>query len=224
MISNPNNFYVIPQLRLKEGRLMCRPTGKRALRKVHFQQGSLDGACGVYSFLMALGILGIFEPGKITSDTLGDLSVAEKRLVRELNEHGLYRKGLRGKKIKSILEETYRSKLSVEYLRNDSEDFLQSIVDALDGGEPVIVGIANDKLELYHWVLAVGYQYWDDSDVHSLLILDPGYPTPVLSYWNGILSASDDGEEFLYLSPDSVGNYPAVILDDAVFIKRKQKK
>ena len=49
-MKNINNFYLIPQLKLEGGLLKCRPIGSRYVKKVHFRQGELDGACGLYVF------------------------------------------------------------------------------------------------------------------------------------------------------------------------------
>lgn len=220
-----NHFYVIPQLRLDEGRLKCRPNGKRSLREVHFKQGELDGACGVYSFLMALAILGVFEPDKLLSDTLGGLNSAEKTLVRELNKHGLYRKGLTGKDVKAILEKAFNPKIEVGYhLNKDDDETAQEIIDHLDGACPVILGLVNKKSDFSHWVLAVGYQSNDLDEVSAFLILDPSSSVPRISYWNAILTLSDNESEYRYVTEYITEGNRNVILDDAVFISRKPNR
>lgn len=219
-----NNFYVIPQLQLDKGELRCRPNGKRALREVHFQQGTLDGACGVYSFLMALGILGVFDPQDITVDSLQSLSARDQRFVRELNSHGLYRKGLGGKEIKVMLEAYYKNKISVGYLKNENESFLQGIVDYLDGCVPPILGIYNRRRKFAHWVLAVGYQYGEDDEISRLLILDPGVRSPQMSLWNGVLTFSE-GSSCEYATFDNtMDDTIKIIIDDALVISKLPKK
>ena len=220
-----NNFYVIPQLQLDKGELRCRPNGKRALREVHFQQGALDGACGVYSFLMALGILGVFDPQDITVDSLQSLSALYQRFVRELNNHGLYRKGLGGKEIKVMLESFYKRKIAVDYLKNEKESFLQDIIDYLDGCVPPILSIFNRRRKFAHWVLAVGYQYGEDDELSRFLILDPGVRCPQMALWNGVLTLSDDASSCEYATLDNTnGNTIKVIIEDALAISKLPNK
>ena len=220
-----NNFYVIPQLQLDKGELRCRPNGKRALRDVHFQQGTLDGACGVYSFLMALGILGVFDPQNITVDSLQSLSAQDQRFVRELNNHGLYRKGLGGKEIKAMLESYYKRKIAVDYLKKEKESFLQDIIDSLDGCAPTILGIINRRRRFAHWVLAVGYQYGEDNEVSRFLILDPGVRYPQMTLWNGVLTLSEDGKSCEYATLDNTkDNAIKVVIEDALAINKQPKK
>ena len=226
MSNNPNNFYVIPQLRLCDGELLCKPNGKRALREVHFQQGTLDGACGVYSFLMALGILGVFEPRNITVDRMKDLPAKEQGFVRELHKHGLYRKGLYGEEIKGLLESHYRSRIQVDYVEkeNKTEEFLQTVLDSLVVGSPCILGISNRRRKLGHWVLAVGYQYDSDTELLGFLILDPGVSSPKMMLWNGMLNLISDGSKCEYLTIDSrPEDILTVEIEDAVIISRKSK-
>ena len=224
-MDNNNYFYIIPQLRLKDERIKCRPNGKRALRDIFFKQGDLDGACGVYSFLMALAILGVFEPGKALTPTMNLLSEQEKVLIRELNKHGLYRKGLSGKALKGILDTAFNSSLNVVYRQNkDLDASLQELIDHLDEAYPVILGLINPKRDFYHWVLAVGYQSDDLGEVSSLLTLDPAATEPWLGYWNGILDLSDDGKKLMYLTNYTKDGKMPVELEDAVYITRKPNK
>ena len=224
-MDNNNFFYVIPQLRLKDGIIKCRPNGKRALREVFFKQGDLDGACGVYSFLMALAIMGTFEPGKVLTPTMDLLTNKEKAFIRELNKHGLYRKGLSGKELKSILETAFNSSLNVVYRQNiELEMSLQETIDHLDEAEPVILGLINQKRDFYHWVLAVGYQNDDLGEVSSLMTLDPAASEPWLGYWNGILNLSGDGNALSYLTDSTEGGEMPVDLEDTVYITLKPNK
>lgn len=224
-MDNNNFFYVIPQLRLKDGSIKCRPNGKRALREVFFKQGDLDGACGVYSFLMALAIMGTFEPGKVLTPTMDLLTNKEKAFIRELNKHGLYRKGLSGKALKSILETSFNSSLKVVYRQNeDISVSMQDIIDHLDEGVPVILGLTNSKRDFYHWVLAVGYQNDDLGEVSSLMTLDPAASEPWLGYWNGILNLSSDGNALSYLTDYTEGGEMPVELEDSLYITRKPIK
>jgi hypothetical protein len=97
-------FKVINQLQLIDSVLMCKKPSGRSFQKAHYRQGDLDGACGAYSIAMVLNILGVFEADNIHSDSnSGDNRFAERRLIKALNEQGLYRDGLDSNEIRQIL-------------------------------------------------------------------------------------------------------------------------
>ena len=113
-------FKVINQLQLIDSVLMCKKPSGRSFQKAHYRQGDLDGACGAYSIAMVLNILGVFEADNIYSDSnSGDNRFAERRLIKALNEQGLYRDGLDSNEIRQILTTNYKKYVNVEsYKKN----------------------------------------------------------------------------------------------------------
>lgn len=114
-------FKVINQLQLIDSVLMCKKPSGRSFQKAHYRQGDLDGACGAYSIAMVLNILGVFEADNIYSDSnSGDNRFAERRLIKALNEQGLYRDGLDSNEIRQILTTNYKKHVNVEsYKKNE---------------------------------------------------------------------------------------------------------
>lgn len=98
---------------MKNGGLLCKKPSRRSMQKAHFRQGDLDGACGVYSIAMLLNILGVFEAEEMNSNLEGDARYAEWKLIKALNEYGLYRDGLRSEEIQVILTKTYSKYVNV---------------------------------------------------------------------------------------------------------------
>ena len=97
-------YKVIDQLELKDGKLMCKKPSRKSWQKAHYKQGDLDGACGAYSVAMALNILGVFEAEDIYSDSdSADNRFADRRMIKALNEFGLFRDGLTSEQITEVL-------------------------------------------------------------------------------------------------------------------------
>lgn len=107
-------FKVINRLQLRDGVLMCKKPSGRSWQKAHYKQGDLDGACGAYSVAMVLNILGVFEAEDICSDNPIDKRTSEWKLIKALNEEGLYREGLTSDKIQRILMDNYGSRVTVQ--------------------------------------------------------------------------------------------------------------
>lgn len=108
-------FKVIDQLSLINGELVCKKPSNRSYQKAHFKQGDLDGACGAYSVSMVLNILGVFEAEELYSDTYFDRRTAEWKLIKALNENGLYRDGLTSNEIQEIVTKNYSKYANIQY-------------------------------------------------------------------------------------------------------------
>lgn len=170
-------FKVINQLRLNDGELKCRKPSGRSLQKAHFKQGDLDGACGAYSVAMVLNILGVFEAGEICSDNPIDKRISEWKLIKALNDEGLYRKGMTSDKIQSKLTENYGSRVNVQFASKASKHKIAEITkDWIDNNNPVILGFVGKNYA--HWVVAVGYIEDEHEILSDILTLDPRSDSP----------------------------------------------
>lgn len=179
-------FKVVDHLLLKNGELLCRKPSGRAMQKAHFRQGDLDGACGVYSISMLLNILGVFEAEEMNSSSDGDARYAEWKLIKALNEYGLYRGGLRSDEIQEILTKTYSKYVSVQVATKEDYNLIDLVKNYIDKNIPTILGINYDKMN-GHWIVAVGYAVDENENITAILTLDPGNDSPKYSMWNGII-------------------------------------
>ena len=171
-------FKVIEQLQLIDGILMCKKPSGHSYQRAHYRQGDLDGACGAYSLAMTLNILGVFKAEDFDSDPDDvDNRIAKFRLIKALNEYGLYRKGLKGEEIRDILSRQFSKFISVDYLEKDEIDINDTIRSNIDNNTPVIVGIDYNKYK-GHWIVAVGYEVDKKGNIKALLTLDPGNDSP----------------------------------------------
>ena len=213
-------FKVINQLRLNDGVLMCKKPSGRSLQKAHFKQGDLDGACGAYSVAMVLNILGAFEAEDICSDNPIDKRTSEWKLIKALNEEGLYRDGLTSDRIQEILLENYRSRVTVQCASKASKhDITEITKNWIDNDSPVILRLGFDKYN-GHWVVAVGYIEDEHGVLTDILTLDPGSKSPTYALWNGILNLHKEPRKkfgYRYVSEEKY----MVDLDEAIIIRKK---
>lgn len=215
-MTNTNYFRIIPQIKLESGGLRG-----SSHKPVHFRQGDLDGACGMYSVAMCLSILGVFDSDKLGAGSLEGMAQDERRLVQVLNDYGLYRQGLTARQIVLILNKNFSKHVKAKSHSNDNSDpqsradFAQRIINNVDNGIPTVLMISYPGEEFGHWIVVVGYQHDENDYLKKFLCLDPGVPSPRVSYWNGILTWSPKSNLYQYLTQD--GSYK-VALEEMITI------
>ena len=212
-------FKVINRLKLIEGVLMCKKPSGRSFQKAHFKQGDLDGACGAYSVAMVLNILGVFEAEEICSDNVIDKRTSEWKLIKALNEEGLYREGLTSEKIQKILSANYGSRVALQLAKKVSgHDIADIAKNWIDNEIPVILGLVGKNFA--HWVVAVGYIEDENKVISDILTLDPGSESPKYALWNGILNLNKEPRKRYVFRYDSDYNQ-MVDPDEAIIITKK---
>lgn len=212
-------FKVINRLKLNEGVLMCKKPSGRSYQKAHFKQGDLDGACGAYSVAMVLNILGVFEAEEICSDNVIRRSTDKWKLIKALNDEGLYREGLTSGKIKKMLSDNYSGQVSVQLANKAKGHNITDIAkNRIDNDNPVILGFVGKKFA--HWVVAVGYIEDENNDISDILVLDPGSESPKYALWNGILNLDKESHKRYGYRYDSDYNQ-MVDVDEAIIITKK---
>ena len=212
-------YNVIDQLDLREDGLMCRKPSGKSWQKAHYKQGDLDGACGAYSVAMVLNILGVFEAEDIYSDSdSADNRFADRRLIKALNEFGLFRDGLTSEQITEVLTKHFSKMVSAESFSKKEHDLKDIIVAELEDNNPVILRLAYNKNE-GHWLVVVDYEQIGEK-VTSLLTLDPGNDSSPLAKWNGILDLEKLPKK-IYGYKYYVGSTSYVDFDEVIIINRK---
>lgn len=175
-------MHIINKLRLTQEGLVVK--GTRQL--VHLQQGTLDGACAVYSLMMCLIINKAIKRADVVNLAMKhDKRTSKGRLVDNfLNNNGMVRNGYYLNDLKDELHHTFSKNITTEYYNLDSEGLItKRIVEALDNDNSV--EIVFQRLSSAHAVVAIGYEKIADNVY--FFCLDPGYPISEGQYWNNVI-------------------------------------
>ena len=192
------NIYIIDYLRLNRRGLQVKDS-KGAWGALHKQQGSLDGACVVYSTIMALLIIGYIDSEDI--DIYGKRNLDKrtskgKFLSHLLDEQGLIRDGY---SLTTLAKELREFCSGIDVIHRAKANDTESIANLIFNDSPVVLRLRNNDMD--HAVLAVGVEYsGDEGDeiINKILCLDPGCEQPVTTYWNCIVNTERH----------NAGNYP----------------
>ena len=166
---------------------------KGTKQEIHLQQGSLDGACAVYSMMMCLIMSKVIKRKEITDlDFCLDGRKSKGRLVRLfLEQKGFIRKGYYFKDLQSDLNKAFLSKInSICYYENERTSLVDDIIEALQNNLPVEIGFTRKGNKNGHAVVAIGYQEFNNSI--SFFCLDPEFDLPKGQFWNNILQVNTD--------------------------------
>lgn len=208
---------IINKLQLSDKGLMVKGTKQ----EVHLQQGSMDGACAVYSMMMCLIIARAIHRNDVVN--LDDKKIkgntSKGRLIRNfLYNNGLVRRGYELNDLEDELLHSYQKIVHTDYysLKKDGDDFTPNILKALDNNNPVELGF------LYphnggHAVVAIGYEEYSRGIL--LYIIDPGYSIPFGQYWNNVIQIdSNSTRKFNALN---FVEKVKIQVDEALVIKKK---
>ena len=171
---------------------------------LHCQQGRLDGACVVYSVVMALLSIGYISNDDIdvSKDPNPDKRTPKGKLLsRLLDENGLVRDGYYLRTMSKLLRESC-SDLNIGYHRKE-DYFLSTIKDSIENDIPVVISVHNDDMN--HGIVVIGIEYDNNDKVTKLLCLDPGFSLTDTSYWNCIIDVSRKGSgqyPYWYITTD----------------------
>ena len=189
---------------------------------VFLQQGSLDGACGPYCLFMGLLILGEIESDQaVNLNTVKGSSRLGKMLKKLANLEVLIHNGTTTKELTDILDHGFKKR--VKYRVNSksrNRQLVQFIIDELADNNPVLVTVRNEKINVSHWLLAIGYET-DNDIVTKIFFLDPSRPLHENQYWNAVIVIADNFKmkyHHQWLEPN---NEIKVLFDDCFSIGSK---
>lgn len=170
------------------------PDGKRYWQPVHLRQGSMDGACGLYSIMMALIICGVVRYDDARSFWTFTSRTPIGKLFSYFSEKGpLVAEGASLDDVHKVIDEYYPKLLDFQgFIRCKEIDMLESIEDQINQDSPVLLLMTFE--DGGHWVVVIGCEYEyehreKDKELRSLLILDPSVDAPLMCSWNGIIDA-----------------------------------
>jgi len=208
---------IINRLQLSDIGLIVKGTKQ----EVHLQQGTMDGACTVYSMMMCLIIARAIHRNDVVNldDEKIKGNTSKGRLIRNfLYNNGLVRKGYELNDLNDELLHTFQKIVHTEYhsLELDGDDFIPNIINALNNNYPVELAFQR-KGKSGHAVVAIGHE--KNPTGVLLYVLDPGYSMPFGQYWNNVIQI-DSNSNCKYNALDFVEK-EKIQVDEALVIKKK---
>lgn len=164
----------------------------------HLQQGTLDGACAIYTVSMNLLLIRAVKYSDIRYNGNNyDKRYGIERLKKEFFEaNGLHREGNYYGDLKNAIKRSYSSHVSIEHiLANDSVSIINRIDENIQNNYPVTISIAFKGGA--HALLAVGMEYEDEKPT-KILCLDPDSNSPKISYWNSEITLNNNNNNGKY--------------------------
>ncbi|MDD2192550.1 MAG: hypothetical protein PHO12_08435 [Bacteroidales bacterium] len=187
----------------------------------HLQQGSLDGACAIYSVSMNLLLIGAIKYSDIRiNGNEYDKRSGIERLKKEFFERkGLHREGIDYLVLQYAIKSSFSKYITVEHFSADnSEDIINRIDDNIQNNFPVTISI--EFKGGAHALLAVGMEYEDEKPI-KILCLDPDSKSPNMSYWNSEIALFENKGKYNHIFMDANGSIYNVQLDDILEIRKK---
>lgn len=210
-------LYIIDNLRLSRRGLEVKDSTNK-WTSIHFQQGGLDGACVVYSTIMALLYLHYISKEDIDTFHHPDRRTNKGKLISLLlDEQGLVRDGYTFTRLAREINDIC-SDLSAKRIKG-SEIITSIIGEYIDHDNPVIISVSGNGW--CHAMLAIGTEYDDNDKRYKILCLDPGQPMNKGSYWNCLVDVSrcNSGDfPFWYIPTDSSMAADKVSIDEIITI------
>lgn len=218
---------IINQIDITENEL------KKRNEQVFLHQGDMDGACGVYSLMMALILEGAikFKDTNLGAQEDKDQREAKQKLFKAFTsaDLGLIRNGLYLEaQIQKTLKSTYNKYVKSYYCDGSKDiDVVSFIRKSIDDNHPCIVGI-DFRGNSGHFMCAVGYEIGSEEEiVTKIFCLDPGSNKPINTYWNAIIKidANLNARTYTdyYVNTESQYNQE-VRLSEALKIEKKKKE
>lgn len=210
-------IHIINKLQLSNKGLIVKGTKQ----EVPLQQGTMDGACAVYSMMMCLIMIRAIHRNDVVSlnDERIKGNTAKGRLIRNfLYNNGFVRKGFFLSTLCEELSHSYSKVVQSEYyhLDKNENEFFSAIIKALENNIPVELGFIR-KTTGGHAVIAIGFE--ENPKGFLLYIIDPGFSVPLGQYWNNVIQIEINcGRKY------NAFNYREncfIQIDEALIIKKK---
>ena len=213
------DIHIIDSVRLNHKGL-CTLDENHKWIELHKRQGDLDGACAIYSLVMAMLCKGLLaEDDTKVYNRPNRRTDKGKFLYHFFNEKGMIRDGYT---YTALAKEINESPFGIKAIRKNPRTNvgrIELISDYIYDNIPVIISVVFE--DGAHALLAVGIEVDSDETITKILCLDPGHPSPKYSSWNCFIDVSKEMKSdypFYCVSED--GHYK-VRLDDMLIIDKE---
>lgn len=187
------------------------------IKSIALQQGSLDGACAVYSTIISLMCLQQINIEDVDSNSGNvDKRTSKGRFLSKLLEQrGMNMLGWNLKTMAQEINNTSDFNIKATAIR---KDYIDRIYDNILRDCPAILGISFKNQKSGHAIVCIGVEESDEIEdtPTKLFCIDPGYPMPNTSYWNCVIMLPkqyDDDTDFFYVVENDLRK---VKVDDAI--------
>lgn len=214
------DIHIIDSIRLNHKGL-CTLDEKHKWVKLHKQQGDLDGACAIYSLVMAMLCKGLLTDDETQVYNRPDRRTDKgKFLYQFFNERGMIREGY---SYVTLAKEINESSFGVKATRKNprtNNGRVELISDYIYDNIPVIISVVFEN-ETAHALLAVGIEVDSNEEIRKIYCLDPGYPSPRYSSWNCFIDVSKETKSDYPFYCVCEDGYSKVSLDDMLIIDKE---
>ena len=183
---------------------------------VHKQQGDLDGACSIYSLVMAM-----LCQKMITEEDIQILKSPDRRTPKGkfLYEQGLVHDGYNYTALAREINEQPFEIIATHKRPRSNANRIELIEQFISQNIPVI--ISTDFNGGTHALLAIGIETNEHDIITKIFCFDPGASAPKVSQWNCFIDVSKEGDThypFYYVT--EIDSYK-VTLNDMLIIELK---
>lgn len=214
------DIHIIDSIRLNHKGL-CTLDEKHKWVKLHKQQGDLDGACAIYSLVMAMLCKGLLTDDETQVYNRPDRRTDKgKFLYQFFNERGMIREGY---SYVTLAKEINESSFGVKATRKNprtNNGRVELISDYIYDNIPVIISVVFEN-KIAHALLAVGIEVDSNEEITKIYCLDPGYPSPRYSSWNCFIDVSKETKSDYPFYCVCEDGYSKVSLDDMLIIDKE---
>ena len=177
-------------------------------------QGTLDGACSVYSLIMNLLIIRRVKYEDTQIYNVPENPQTRKLLKSLFEDNGMHKYGESYFWLKKRLVENFSDRVSCIHKLKFN---VKTIKETIDKDLPVIISLSGSGWA--HASLCIGYEYDDWAGVTKLLLLDPSGEMPKCCCWNAFvdLFEVEPRKKYKYHYVNDKGDN-LIKLDDFLFI------
>ena len=200
----------------KDGVITIQANGKK--RSIALHQGSLDGACAVYSTIISLMCLRQINFEDVNTGKIDKRSPKGKFLSILLEQRGMNMQGWYLKTLAQEINNTSDFDIKATAIR---KDYIDRIYDNTHEDLPSIIGLSFKNNEFGHAIVCIGVEEseeYENTPV-KLLCIDPGYPMPFTAYWNCVIMLPknyDDNTDYTYIVENQICK---VKIDDTIIFE-----
>ena len=184
-------------------------------RSIALHQGSLDGACAVYSTIISLMCLRQINFEDVNTGKIDKRSPKGKFLSILLEQRGMNMQGWYLKTLAQEINNTSDFGIKATAIK---KDYIDRIYDNTHEDLPSIIGLSFRNNEFGHAIVCIGVEESEECENKpvKLLCIDPAYPMACTAYWNCVIILPKNYDDDTYLVYSTDEEKTNVLINDAI--------